>query len=70
MFVGFGTLSGGAHVVGQEADRNAFQLVSAQKAAYGGRPWGTTAGVAGRKERNAETVSFGEKLKEEQWQAR
>jgi hypothetical protein len=61
MFVGFGTLSGGAHAVGQEADRPSFQLVSASKVTYGGRPLGVTAGVEGRKERDGQTVNLGDK---------
>src|SRR5262245_2247913 len=39
MFVGFGTLSGGAHAIGQRADRTSFQLVSGEKFSYRARQW-------------------------------
>ena len=61
MFVGFGTLSGGAHAIGQEADRAPFQLVSAPKAAYRARQRGTTIEVGWRKESDAETVNLDDK---------
>ena len=62
--MGFGTLSGGAHAIGQEADRAPFQLVSAQKFSYRARPRETTDTVEWRKESDAQIVNLDDKAKQ------
>jgi hypothetical protein len=57
MFLGFGTLSGGANAVGQAVDRPSFQLVSAETFSYRARQCGATAEVLWRKQREGKSSS-------------
>jgi hypothetical protein len=52
MFLGYGTVSGGAHVVGQNSDRSSFQLVSAPKLFYCPSQCRTSIDVLGRSQRD------------------
>jgi hypothetical protein len=68
MFVGFGTLSGGAHTAGQNGDRSSFQLVSTAKSFYFPGQCRATLEVNARKQRDGKLVKPGEKAKQN-WQA-
>ena len=64
MFVGFGTLSGGAHKSGQEIDRTAFQLVTADKLTYRPRQCRASLEVFGRKPGEGKWVGSDEKTRQ------
>jgi hypothetical protein len=63
MFAGFGILSGGAHVAGQEGDRSSFQLASAAKFFYSSKPYRATLEVFGRKQSDGKLINSDEKAK-------
>jgi hypothetical protein len=63
MFLGFGTLTGRASAVGQEVDRTAFQLVSAQTLSYRPRQYRATGEVLG-KQREGKIEQSAEKASE------